>query len=131
MLNRARTVFRCLACTVLILWDISSGYAETRLDNGNKLDQQPWGQCLKISPNVTYSESMIVELSVELYEDGNVESIKVVDQGQSTQDEEFVALAEKLKTEIIRCAPYNLPINLYKDWQTSIWRFDPSTMFGQ
>ncbi|WP_419903883.1 hypothetical protein [Kiloniella sp.] len=90
-----------------------------------------WGQCLKLAPREWSGGSTIIELSIDLLRDGNVDSIQIVDQERLSHDEELRELVEQLRQKIISCAPYKLPISLYADWQTIKMRFDPASMFGQ
>lgn len=93
--------------------------------------QQQMRQCWRVDAGALQAEEMIVEISVQMRQDGSVSGVQIVDQNRFNKDAYFRTAAENARRAVISCAPYKLPVDLYGDWQTVNMTFDPSKMFGQ
>lgn len=89
------------------------------------------GECWKTNFSPNSSLDTIVELSMKLSRDGNVEEVIVVDRERFDHDGVFNAASSELSKALVECGPYKFPVDLYADWKVINIRFDPSKMFGQ
>ncbi|WP_179187867.1 hypothetical protein [Kiloniella majae] len=93
--------------------------------------QQQMKRCWRVDAGALQADEMIVEISMQMRQDGSINSVKIVDQNRFNKDAYFRTAAENARRAVISCAPYKLPTDLYSDWQTVNLKFDPSKMFGQ
>ncbi|KLN62625.1 hypothetical protein WH96_00765 [Kiloniella spongiae] len=93
--------------------------------------QQQMKRCWRVDAGALQADEMIVEISMQMRQDGSINSVKIVDQNRFNKDAYFRTAAENARRAVISCAPYKLPTDLYSDWQTLNLKFDPSKMFGQ
>ncbi len=89
-------------------------------------------RCWSPDAGALRSENLVVELTVNLAPDGRVAGqSKVIDARRMSRDAYFRTAAEKAIRAVLRCSPFDLPINQYVDWKQMTLSFNPREMFGR
>lgn len=77
------------------------------------------------------AEELIVVLRVRFQPDGNLIGWpEVVEPGQATNNRYLVTAANAAVRAVIACAPFDLPADRYRNWQTVELKFDPRFLLG-
>lgn len=86
--------------------------------------------CWRLDPGARGAEDMVIEIRVQLNQDGTVRDIKIADVGRMFRDAFFRSAAENAKRAINICSPFQLPPQKYATWRELTLLFNPKEMFG-
>ncbi|ACD73082.1 Proline-rich extensin [Brucella abortus S19] len=102
---------------------------------GSKLSQSEMdalrgaiSKCWNVPAGVADAPGLVVTVKMKLAEDGSIQGTPEVTSGGGA-DGVARAAAESARRAVMRCAPYNLPVDKYDSWSEVIVNFDPSEMF--
>lgn len=98
--------------------------SQSEIDGLRQQVQRCW------SPPVGSSgaESMVVSIRFSLTRNGEIDGQPQVVSGSGSSMAERAA-AEAARRAVLRCAPYNAPVDKYEAWADIQFNFDPSDMF--
>ncbi len=103
--------------------------------SGNKLSQSEMdalrGQiqrCWNVPAGAADAQNLRVSIHFRLDKSGEIESGPEIVEGGGSEGIERAA-AESARRAVLKCAPYNLPIDKYEAWSEVVVNFDPSEMF--
>jgi len=85
-------------------------------------------QCWNPPLGAVEAENLKVRLQFQLKRDGQVASRPAITNSGSSPF--FRAAADSARRAILRCQPYNLPIEKYDAWRDVVVTFDPKDMIG-
>lgn len=85
-------------------------------------------KCWNVPAGVADAPGLVVTVKMKLAQDGSIEGVPQVTSGGGG-DGVGRAAAESARRAVMRCAPYNLPVDKYDSWSEVIVNFDPSDMF--
>ncbi len=92
--------------------------------------QQRLRSCWRLEPGAQEAENLAVRVTVLFNPDGTVRKIQIVDSQRMATDNFFRSAAENARRAILKCQPFNLPLQEYFVWQRVNLNFDPRRMFG-
>ncbi|ENS12977.1 hypothetical protein [Brucella abortus] len=102
---------------------------------GSKLSQSEMdalrgaiSKCWNVPAGVADAPGLVVTVKMKLAEDGSIQGTPEVTSGGGAYGVARAA-AESARRAVMRCAPYNLPVDKYDSWSEVIVNFDPSEMF--
>lgn len=77
------------------------------------------------------AKEMVVDLKMQLTEDGTVVKAEVTDQGRMNNDPDFRLAAEAARRAVLdpECNPLPMPKENYSEWKNLELEFDPKDMF--
>lgn len=88
-------------------------------------------KCWSLDPGLKGLQDMHVRIEVELNPDGTIRGWPEFDQGAKSRMRDegpYRAFAESAQRAILRCAPYELPREMYSEWRNLALNFDPREM---
>ena len=91
-------------------------------------------QCWNLDAGIRDIEKMSTVLHIKLKPDGEIETIKFLDQSRMDRDPFFRSFVESTRRAVLECAPYNLPPDMYEGnegWKEIELEFDPNEMLDQ
>jgi len=88
-------------------------------------------RCWSFPSGARDGSDLIVEISVSLSSTGAVSQGPVITNRQRLSDPYFRAAAESVLRAILRCQPFNMPVEKYEHWRDLELRFDPRHMLGE
>jgi TonB family protein len=86
-------------------------------------------KCWNVPAGARDAENLIVDVRVQLNEDGSVASADIVDKSKLA-DPFYRAAAESARRAVMLCSPLQLPTKKYTTWRTITLSFNPKEMFG-
>jgi hypothetical protein len=88
-------------------------------------------QCWSLPANVKPTKDLVVEIRVEMNQDGTPRSAVIKDNGRMSGDAGYRATAESARRAVLnpRCHPFKLPREKYDRWRTLNLVFNPAEMF--
>ncbi len=88
-------------------------------------------QCWSLPANVKPTKDLVVEIRVEMNQDGTPRSALIQDNGRMGADAAYRATAESARRAVLnpRCHPFRLPREKYDRWRTLTLVFNPAEMF--
>ncbi len=75
-------------------------------------------------------EDMLVDISVEMNQDGTVRDARIVDFIRMQSDTFFRTVAESARRAVLKCSPLEVPAKKFDQWRSMTLRFNPKDMFG-
>lgn len=88
--------------------------------------------CWSVPAEVAGAEDLKVELRVELWPDGTLRAVEVVDPERFEGDWRAKAASDSALRAVERCSPLTgLPIRKYSSWRELRLTFDPSELLGK
>jgi hypothetical protein len=87
-------------------------------------------KCWNVPAGAKEAWNLIIEVSVDMNQDGTVRNAKVQDAGRMIRDPFFRAAAESALRAVLnpRCQPFKLPPEKYEQWRAMVLNFDPRDM---
>ena len=85
-------------------------------------------RCWNPPVGATDGDELVVKIRFKLNQDGTVSGNPTVENSGSHPF--FRAAADSARRAVLRCQPYNLPIEKYDTWDEVIVNFDPREMYG-
>jgi hypothetical protein len=87
-------------------------------------------QCWNVPAGAKDAENLIVELRVEVAQDGTVTSVRILDTSRYTSDQFFRAAADSAVRAVKnpQCTPLKLPLDKYEQWKTMTLSFNPKDL---
>ncbi|MFO1154586.1 MAG: hypothetical protein U1E42_13130 [Rhodospirillales bacterium] len=88
-------------------------------------------QCWSLPANVKPTKDLVVQIKVEMNQDGTPRTALIQDTGRMG-DAAYRATAESARRAVLnpRCHPFKLPRDKYDRWRTLNLVFNPAEMFG-
>jgi hypothetical protein len=83
-------------------------------------------RCWNVPAGAKDAKDLVVDIHVQLNQDGSVRDASVVDQARMSTDSFFRAAAESARRAVYLCSPLKLPPEKYSLWQDMTLSFNPS-----
>jgi outer membrane biosynthesis protein TonB len=87
--------------------------------------------CWYIDPGKKGADDMVVEIHVNLAQDGSVEAANIVDTSRLALDGYYRAAAEAALRAVKKCSPLHMPPRKFDTWKSTTFRFNPGGMLSQ
>jgi hypothetical protein len=84
--------------------------------------------CWNMPTGMPDTQNLIVEIVVEVNQDGSVRKAEVVDRSRMSSDSFYRRAAESAQRAILRCNPLPLPQGKYEEWKKITFSFTPQGM---
>ncbi len=88
-------------------------------------------ECWNVPTGAKDARDLNVMILINLSLEGElIRPPRVIDRSRMNNDEFYRIAAESALRAVIRCAPYDLPKDMYDEWREMQLNFDPKDMFG-
>lgn len=88
-------------------------------------------QCWSLPANVKPPKDLVVQIRVEMNQDGTPRTAVIQDDSRMSADPAYRATAESARRAVLnpRCHPFKLPREKYDRWRVLTLIFNPAEMF--
>ena len=95
------------------------------------LIRQTIRKCWHFPAGLKNAEDLIVDIEIELDQNGNVTKAKIVDTSRMNTDPDYRTVAENAYKAVLdpKCNPLPLPKEKYEEWKNLELSFNPKEMF--
>ncbi|MDR1982610.1 MAG: cell envelope integrity protein TolA [Holosporaceae bacterium] len=108
----------------------SFGYGQGLTDDDEEMIRSQIGPHWIVLAGVRNAETIVVDLQIQLRDNGDVVEVKVIDEKRYAADHIFRAAADSARRAVLKASPLKIPkdkIELFKDFT---FHFDPKEVLG-